>query len=439
MLNRHPWRPILTGPVRAAAEAAVQSVVADLTAQPHSALAMHELCDVALLHAYLGQTTSNDEWQDRAVDCANAALDVLTTTDNRSAFLYGGVVGVGWAVNHVQPLCGRDDGAPDDDEDDAARAIDTFVSRRLERRPWTGQYDLISGLVGVGVYCLERLPRASARTSLELVVEHLAERSEEADGEVTWYTPPGDVPNWQRDAFQAGYYNLGVAHGVPGVIGLLAQIAARGIALPVSTRLLEGAVTWLLARGHNGGPPRFGTLYVPGRDLRAGRLGWCYSDLGIAAVLHQAGVTMQRDEWTSYAAALMLDCTKWPSSTDGIRDAGLCHGAAGVAHLFNRVYQVSGEPDYADIAAEWFAHALRFRAPGQGPGGFYAWRADRDPHTYADPGLLGGSAGIALAFLAATTPVEPRWDRLLLLSGAQPEPVTSQPANQLLSETGLGG
>ena len=35
-----------------------------------------------------------------------------------------------------------------------------------------------------------------------------------------------------------------------------------------------------------------------------------------------------------------------------------------------------------------------------------------------DPGFLGGSAGIALALLAAATPVEPAWDRVLLLSAA---------------------
>jgi hypothetical protein len=33
-----------------------------------------------------------------------------------------------------------------------------------------------------------------------------------------------------------------------------------------------------------------------------------------------------------------------------------------------------------------------------------------------DPSFLGGTTGIALALLAAATPVEPRWDRLLLCS-----------------------
>ena len=33
-----------------------------------------------------------------------------------------------------------------------------------------------------------------------------------------------------------------------------------------------------------------------------------------------------------------------------------------------------------------------------------------------EPGFLTGSAGLGLTLLAATTPVEPEWDRILLVS-----------------------
>ena len=36
-------------------------------------------------------------------------------------------------------------------------------------------YDLIIGLVGIGVYALERLPRTSARECIELIVDRLDE------------------------------------------------------------------------------------------------------------------------------------------------------------------------------------------------------------------------------------------------------------------------
>ena len=103
-------------------------------------------------------------------------------------------------------------------------------------------------------------------------------------------------------------------------------------------------------------------------------------------------------------------------------DAGLCHGAAGVAHLFNRIYQTSDDEACGDAARRWFARALEMRRPGEGLAGFVTWGARRDepgPGWIADPGLLIGASGIGLALLGAVSTVEPAWDRMLLAS-AQP-------------------
>jgi len=58
------------------------------------------------------------------------------------------------------------------------------------------------------------------------------------------------------------------------------------------------------------------------------------------------------------------------------------------------------------------------RRPGQGIGGYLS--AENSPggglDWVEDASLLTGAAGIALALLAAITPIEPTWDRLLLIS-----------------------
>jgi hypothetical protein len=107
-----------------------------------------------------------------------------------------------------------------------------------------------------------------------------------------------------------------------------------------------------------------------------------------------------------------------PVESAGVVDAGLCHGATGVAHLFNRLYQASGEAAVAAAARTWFDRTFALRG-SEGIGGFRAWvpqGADRmgDLGWEEDPGFLTGSAGIGLALLAATTTVEPDWDRVLL-------------------------
>jgi hypothetical protein len=66
--------------------------------------------------------------------------------------------------------------------------------------------------------------------------------------------------------------------------------------------------------------------------------------------------------------------------------------------------------------------ALDLQEPGRGVAGFITWGPDASGQMdwRDDPTLLTGAAGVGLALLAATTPLEPAWDRWLLLSPAVP-------------------
>jgi hypothetical protein len=122
--------------------------------------------------------------------------------------------------------------------------------------------------------------------------------------------------------------------------------------------------------------------------------------------------------WECEALSIAWRASQRPPKQSGVVDAGLCHGAAGLGHLFNRMYQATGESWLAEAARSWFARALAMRRPGQGIGGYAAWLPGDDGALtwVADPSLLTGAAGIALALLAATTAVEPAWDRMLLVA-----------------------
>jgi multidrug resistance efflux pump len=65
-----------------------------------------------------------------------------------------------------------------------------------------------------------------------------------------------------------------------------------------------------------------------------------------------------------------------------------------------------------------FERALEMRPPGRGIGGYARWApgADGEMTWVPEAGLLTGAAGIALAKLAATTSIEPAWDRLRLVA-----------------------
>ncbi|HET6896931.1 MAG TPA: lanthionine synthetase C family protein [Vicinamibacteria bacterium] len=365
----------------------------------------------AVLFSYLakaGLTRCARETSEALLDEAVEAVSEVSLSPS----FYQGFPGVAWAVAHLDD--GREPAAVDPNED-----IDAALQGYLARSPWTGEYDLVSGLVGLGVYALERLPRAGARRLLALVVERLEETSERTEEGIRWLTPPGRLPGHQRETAPNGYYNLGLAHGVPGVIALLGGACAAGITPARARRLLDGAVSWLLSQKL---PPDAGASFPtwtgPGVAALPARSAWCYGDPGVAAALLCAARAVDNSSWEREALEIARRAAARPPDQAGVRDAGLCHGAAGLGQLFNRMFQATGDACLGDAARFWFARTLELRRPGCGVAGYAA--CDSRPGAPApwrdDPGLLSGAAGIGLALLAAVTTIEPAWDRMLLVS-----------------------
>src|SRR5262249_12379647 len=151
-----------------------------------------------------------------------------------------------------------------------------------------------------------------------------------------------------------GYYNLGLAHGVPGVIALLGAACAAGVGVATARPLLDGAVRWLLAQQEPDGAG-FSYCIQPGASHpRSPRLAWCYGDPGVAAAVLLAARCVGELAWEREALAVALRAAARPPDQAGVQDAGLCHGAAGLGHLFNRLYQATGEPRLAEAACFWF-------------------------------------------------------------------------------------
>lgn len=361
---------------------------------------------------YLAAASNDQRWVDRGFELLNDAIEDAQSLVP-SLGLFAGLSGLGWTIEHLSRFEGGSASI------DSNAEIDAASLRALERGIWPGPYDLISGLVGFGIYFLERLPVENAIRGIQAVTSQLDRLSRQAGEGITWHTRPDLLPDWQRERYPEGYFNLGAAHGLPGVLYLLAEAAERG-ADQRAEQMLAGAMAWFLKQRRPPGALSWFGPWVAAEEPSDTRLAWCYGDLGIAAVLLRISRRAGRAEWRTFAEGLLENCLAWPMELAGVNDAPLCHGAAGVAHIFNRIYQDEGDRRCRDVAAEWFERALGMRRPGQGVGGFSVFTAP-DPSGpvvwKSSPAFLDGSLGIALALLAGLTPVEPQWDRLMLLSG----------------------
>jgi lantibiotic modifying enzyme len=410
--------PLLTGPSADAARAVVADVAAALRDPAvHDAdpgLASSDVgrgsAGAALFFHELARAGGDENDQETAYAFLDTAL-AGAVEERPTAPLYSGTTGVGYALAHLQ------------DHDDDTNDVDELALAALGSDAWPSP-DLIRGVTGVGVYLLERLPAPVARKGLDAVVDRLTRMSETDGDGITWYVDPRTVLEDRRQLFPDGYYDVGMAHGQAGMVALLGLMVSAGV--ETARPLLEGSTAWLLARRlpEDAGPGRY-PLMVDKRPAppRGGRLAWCYGDAGVAVALLAAGRALGDEAIVTEAVDLaVLSAGRVTDAAVG--DAPLCHGSAGLLHVFHRLWQQTGDERLADAARRWFEVLMTQRRPGEPVAGFGSVRPkDANPASPAEyeplAGFLEGATGIGLALLAATEGSDTGWDALLLTSPAE--------------------
>ena len=152
--------------------------------------------------------------------------------------LYAGLAGLGFATTLLaagRPRYGRLLLKVDD-------ALEPLIDAALGRLAAGGgcrvsDFDLVSGLTGMGVYLLTRCeleaptPGQSAagasHAMLAGLLRGLARLMAEPGDPRPWHTPAAMTAGSLRTAYPGGLHNCGVAHGAPGPLALLALEIGR--------------------------------------------------------------------------------------------------------------------------------------------------------------------------------------------------------------------
>jgi hypothetical protein len=409
------WRPILVGDQ---AQRALQAV--DVIAEAMAPLSPDDRdpslaggqAGLAILDAWTFHTGIAPQGAARAWKRLDDAFETVAAQPIDASF-YGGFTGVAWASDLVDRLLDPAGGDRNEEVDE--------ILLRLLARPGLSHvpHDLVLGVTGLGVYALQRHPRPRAVACLRRVVDQLRGSARHDEDGSYWWTPPeGVVDRSVRQKYPSGYVDLGVAHGMAGTIALLGAAFGVGIERATVRPLLAEAVRGLGARAvatQRG--PTYPSRVTPQVASAPARCAWCYVDPGIAAALLLAADRAGEPAWRADAVALACRAADRHESDTGVVDAGFCHGTAGLAHLYNRMYQATGEPALRRAAVDWLERTLEFYRLATGNGrDWVQGTEDRRSGPWTGLDIVDGAAGIALVLLAAATPVEPTWDRMFLVS-----------------------
>ncbi|MCE9575933.1 MAG: hypothetical protein K8W52_22470 [Deltaproteobacteria bacterium] len=372
MTNR-AWRPVLDGSLAARARATVAEIAAELDRRdlPTASLA-DGLAGIALFHGYRARAgeAADDDATFRTLERALAQIAELS-----SPWLFTGYAGIGFAIQHLADVVG--------DTAETLAQLDDLVVQTLRAEPWAYEWELMCGAIGLGVYGLERGDHAIVAR----VVDILEARAEPMAVGRAWRA-------FDDQDDRVGHFNLGMAHGVAGVVGFLAEactVAPRG------APLLRAAVDWLRTNervGHARAYPGFAAPRVASRATD----GWCYGDQPTALALMRAGRALGDVALVDAAAGIARRAARRTGdelATLYITTA-LCHGSIGQALLFHRLGETLDDDDVRACARAWYARALDELA------------------SVTEAGLQGGLAGVGLGLIAGYSVVEPTWMRMLL-------------------------
>ncbi len=363
---------------------------------------------MALFFAYLALELDSEASWELAMTHLGGAVEKVDQ-EGLGLSLHNGIVGIAWTLRHLDGLYGGEPSA------ELTEAVDQLLLSSLRVKSWKRELDLTYGLVGLGTYALDHDCRLTRSRLLEGVLHHLEAQAEYGPNGTTWQTRALSAEPAAVEPQQPSSIDLGMAHGIPGVVAFLARTVSQGEGGQAARRLLTGASRWLL------GQRRFSrdlsSFSYHAQGTRSARAAWCYGDPGAGGALLAAAEALGDPALELQALEVLRRDLRRPRAAAGVVDAGLCHGASGLGHLYNRIYQATGRPAFGRAARRWLLRTLAMQRPGTGIAGFASfWPAD---HTWHDqPGLLDGATGIGLALLAATSTAEPCWDRPLLIPGS---------------------
>lgn len=235
--------------------------------------------------------------------------------DQQSFELSNGLAGQAWLLEYLNQA------DPENYDPELLEEIDELFRQSLDHQPWRGEIEMVLGLSGFAPYASRR-GRQSDQTALyEVIVNGLESTATHFDnGHIAWSQPEESVYRFNKDEPKEPEYNLGLAHGVPGIIAALLPAVHIPALKERVTKLLLGGCDWLLEQQSpdSGSHSCFGSC--AGNEHQS-RLGWCYGDLTIAMTLARVGQALDRPSYIERALEIGLHAAERDENSGHITDA----------------------------------------------------------------------------------------------------------------------
>lgn len=282
------------------------------------------------------------------------------------------------------------------------------------------EYGCINGGISIAMYFYYRyiLGDYKSKLYLDRFVDILKDISIEHDNTIRW------ICTVDYGTYEQGY-NLGIAHGIPGILLFLRKLYLKNIKVDEIEMLLLKSCNFMLQQKHSLETHKsyfynVSNLSGIGHDTR---LGWCYGDMSVGYALYLISLIQLSNykDIRKEAEEILIETTKRTNLLDiGIVDAGICHGTSSIAHMYHRLYSLTSKLEFRNSAQYWYDETLKMVKSENEYAGYklpyYLKDSEKDIRELHNLSFLTGISGIGLSLISAIYPIEPTWDMSLLLS-----------------------
>jgi lantibiotic modifying enzyme len=362
---------------------------------------------LALFYSYYACWTRDHSFQALVADWIEQALNAAAGPVAELS-LSNGLGGTAWLIHHLSSK-----GLLEVDAESIFSVLDVYLYNFMMQEASQGHYDYLHGALGLSNYFMRDPGNKVYEEYLECLVKELDIKAvTEPDGSKKWISVL-DVTNGKQG------YNLGLSHGMSSIIVVLSKLLKNGIARETTGKLLWGSLKYMDKQRLPAGD--FISLY-PSWALESiaepegSRLSWCYGDLGIGFAYQAAGRILKDDIVCLTGDKILAHAAERRDPGENrVYDAGICHGASGLALIFNILYNRTGLIQYREAALHWLDVCLNMSCHIDGIAGYKSWYLPEYGGWKSVPGLLEGAAGIGLCLLSFVSDQEPAWASSLLL------------------------
>jgi lantibiotic modifying enzyme len=300
-----------------------------------------------------------------------------------------GLAGFGYVIEHLS-----ESEILDIDTGELLNNFDGYLKSRMLHCLEEENYDLLHGGLGVAYYFMKRQKK-------EIVLEFILKLLDISKLDENGYR------YWEHE-INIGHkkeigVNFGFTHGLFSISAFFNRIIESDLLHDqndfLKTKLIEGNKFIMKNKFDQSRINSFPTWHTPSNKMNYSRLAWCYGDLPAGLVLLKSAGLVDDPELHLEAVEILRKTLKRVSiEQENVNDAGFCHGSSGITYLYDKIYSLTGVPEFLDQANYWMDVTLEKAVFSDGYAGYKTFHQNEGWSNSI--GLLEGISGIGLVLLS---------------------------------------